>query len=87
MNGRRNLHHFLRMAVWRAGSLRKFGLDRCQLALQVGALADLLLQRLVHLRQFVGRGLDSALKFVEVRFDDQPGAFRNINTLEELNRE
>ena len=37
-----------------------------------------------------GRKIDawySALKFVEVRFDDQPDAFRNINTLEELNRE
>jgi molybdenum cofactor guanylyltransferase len=37
-----------------------------------------------------GRKIDawySALKFVEVQFDDQPHAFRNINTLEELNRE
>ena len=37
-----------------------------------------------------GRKIDawySALKFVEVLFDDQPEAFRNINTLEELNRE
>ncbi len=37
-----------------------------------------------------GRKIDawySGLRFVEVRFDDQPGAFRNINTVEELNRE
>jgi molybdopterin-guanine dinucleotide biosynthesis protein A len=37
-----------------------------------------------------GRKIDawySALKFVEVQFDDRPDAFRNINTLEELNRE
>ncbi len=37
-----------------------------------------------------GRKIDawySALRFVEVPFDDQPDAFRNINTLEELNRE
>jgi molybdopterin-guanine dinucleotide biosynthesis protein A len=37
-----------------------------------------------------GRKIDawySALEFVEVQFDDQPDAFRNINTLEELNRE
>lgn len=37
-----------------------------------------------------GRKIDawySALKFVEVQFDDQPDAFRNINTIEELDRE
>lgn len=37
-----------------------------------------------------GRKIDAwyaRLKFVEVPFDDQPDAFRNINTLEELNRE
>jgi molybdopterin-guanine dinucleotide biosynthesis protein A len=37
-----------------------------------------------------GRKIDAwyaALKFVEVRFDDQPDAFRNINTREELSRE
>lgn len=37
-----------------------------------------------------GRKIDAwygALKFVEVPFDDEAEAFRNINTLEELNRE
>jgi molybdenum cofactor guanylyltransferase len=37
-----------------------------------------------------GRKIDAwyaPLKYVEVRFDDQPDAFRNINTREELNRE
>jgi molybdopterin-guanine dinucleotide biosynthesis protein A len=37
-----------------------------------------------------GRKIDAwygRLKFVEVPFDDQPDAFRNINTLEELQRE
>ena len=37
-----------------------------------------------------GRKIDAwyaSLKYVEVRFDDQPDAFRNINTLEELKRE
>ncbi len=37
-----------------------------------------------------GRKIDAwyaGLKFVEVRFDDEAEAFRNINTLEELNRE
>lgn len=37
-----------------------------------------------------GRKIDAwygALKFVEVPFDDEPDAFRNINTLEELKRE
>ena len=37
-----------------------------------------------------GRKIDAwygGLKFVEVLFDDQPDAFRNINTLEELKRE
>jgi molybdopterin-guanine dinucleotide biosynthesis protein A len=37
-----------------------------------------------------GRKIDAwygSLKYVEVRFDDQPDAFRNINTREELDRE
>jgi molybdenum cofactor guanylyltransferase len=37
-----------------------------------------------------GRKIDAwygALKFVEVRFDDEADAFRNINTIEELKRE
>jgi molybdenum cofactor guanylyltransferase len=37
-----------------------------------------------------GRKIDAwyaSLRHVEVPFDDQPDAFRNINTLEELNRE
>jgi molybdopterin-guanine dinucleotide biosynthesis protein A len=37
-----------------------------------------------------GRKIDAwygALRFVEVQFDDEADAFRNINTLEELNRE
>jgi molybdopterin-guanine dinucleotide biosynthesis protein A len=37
-----------------------------------------------------GRKIDawySSLKYMEVLFDDQPDAFRNINTREELNRE
>jgi len=37
-----------------------------------------------------GRKIDAwyaPLKYVEVLFDDQPDAFRNINTREELNRE
>lgn len=37
-----------------------------------------------------GRKIDAwygGLKFVEVQFDDEAEAFRNINTLEELNRE
>ena len=37
-----------------------------------------------------GRKIDAwyaGLRFVEVPFDDQPDAFRNINTLEELSRE
>lgn len=37
-----------------------------------------------------GRKIDAwygALRHVEVRFDDEADAFRNINTLEELNRE
>jgi molybdopterin-guanine dinucleotide biosynthesis protein A len=37
-----------------------------------------------------GRKIDAwyaGLRFVEVQFDDQPEAFRNINTLDELNRE
>jgi molybdopterin-guanine dinucleotide biosynthesis protein A len=37
-----------------------------------------------------GRKIDAwyaSLKHVEVRFDDQPDAFRNINTREELDRE
>ena len=37
-----------------------------------------------------GRKIDAwyaTLRFVEVQFDDQPEAFRNINTLEELQRE
>jgi molybdopterin-guanine dinucleotide biosynthesis protein A len=37
-----------------------------------------------------GRKIDAwygALRFVEVAFDDEADAFRNINTLEELNRE
>jgi molybdopterin-guanine dinucleotide biosynthesis protein A len=37
-----------------------------------------------------GRKIDAwyaALKVVEVSFDDEADAFRNINTLEELNRE
>jgi molybdopterin-guanine dinucleotide biosynthesis protein A len=37
-----------------------------------------------------GRKIDAwyaALKVVEVRFDDEADAFRNINTLEELRRE
>jgi molybdopterin-guanine dinucleotide biosynthesis protein A len=37
-----------------------------------------------------GRKIDAwygALKVIEVSFDDQADAFRNINTLEELRRE
>jgi molybdenum cofactor guanylyltransferase len=37
-----------------------------------------------------GRKIDAwygALKFIEVRFDDEADAFRNINTIEELKRE
>jgi molybdopterin-guanine dinucleotide biosynthesis protein A len=37
-----------------------------------------------------GRKIDAwygSLKFVEVQFDDEADAFRNINTVEELNRE
>jgi molybdopterin-guanine dinucleotide biosynthesis protein A len=37
-----------------------------------------------------GRKIDAwygALKFVEVQFDDEADAFRNINTREELERE
>jgi molybdopterin-guanine dinucleotide biosynthesis protein A len=37
-----------------------------------------------------GRKIDAwygALRFVEVPFDDEAGAFRNINTREELERE
>ena len=37
-----------------------------------------------------GRKIDAwygSLKFVEVQFDDEADAFRNINTLEELNKE
>lgn len=37
-----------------------------------------------------GRKIDAwyaSLRFVEVAFDDEPDAFRNINTLEELKRE
>ena len=37
-----------------------------------------------------GRKIDAwyaSLRFVEVKFDDQADAFRNINTLEELGRE
>ena len=37
-----------------------------------------------------GRKIDawySSLKYIEVRFDDEADAFRNINTLEELKRE
>ena len=46
---------------------------------------------LPHLTQFLaggGRKIDAwyaTLKVVEVEFDDQPGAFSNINTLAELN--